>query len=144
MSAFFVEKETIDVVVSAMQKGAEDDWEYPCPGKELGLLLNAGEQSQVGKMLWTLNADAVRYRYQDLSAEEIAEMIPDNVWAYEHAPRALHSRMEVYKRARALLYQCNEGTCNQTDIYQQLERWAGNLACLIVADTEEYQATSWA
>lgn len=138
MSANIVEKETIDIVVTAMVCGTHKHSDYPRPPTPWAEQLEADEIDDVGRQLWTLNISAVEARYP---GEAVNEVIPVDFEpaAYKHSHR-IATRIEVYKQTMDLVYQCTEGPWIYTPAYKDLQKWASDLAHLIVRDLADYRS----
>ena len=127
MSAYIVEKETIDRIVTYLQAPDMRDHIDHCHPSLTG---TAHEQ---GQRLWTLNVRAVDSRYEERNAVNL----------YHHST-ALCSKAQALKSLRCYLYQCSEGGVPETPLFKALDTLSGDLALEIVGDLPEYAAAQWA
>ena len=132
MSAFFVGPATIDATVAAFlaQEGPLD--------------LTAA--TALGRALWAMNAEAVRWRY-DLDTgtpEERAEHQANlaEIVGYVWTPRDLTEAVTV-KSLDCLHYQCCEGPVRETALYGRLTALANHHDVSGVRETEEYERAPW-
>ena len=119
MSAFIVEKETIDAIV----------------GATISLLpasLNKGANSY-GRSLWAMNRRAVNQRYGELGKP----------LAYRYTSVPPQSKVQNYKTLRGFLYQCCEGGVPESKLYRVLESIAAGMAEDIVQSSGEYDRAEW-
>ena len=130
MSAYVVQKETIDRVLSACfqndpyvrdafnLRGAPDDY------------LNL-----VGQDLWKMNAAAVGCRYNEK---------PESLPAYRFTFRIQH-KVQYLKSCQCLHYQCSEGEMiEKLPLYKMLSLLIRDLQSSIIAGLTEYNEAQWA
>ena len=132
MSTFFVAPATVDATVAAFIAA------------EGPLSLEAA--TALGRSLWALNAEAVRWRY-DLDAgtpEERAEHAANlaAVAAYAWTPRDLTLAVMV-KSLDCLHYQCCEGSVRETALCGRLTALANHHDASGVRDADEYDQAPW-
>ena len=106
MSAFFVTKKTIDVVVMAMRPA---------------LMTNDDTANAFGRKLYEMNAEALRQRYQLDGTQELTDYLEEakNYTFEEHKDI---SDAQLIKSMNCLAYQCCEGDVDESDLYQRLEK----------------------
>lgn len=133
MSTFFVAPATIDAAVAAFIAD-----EGP---------LTSEAATELGRALWALNAEAVRWRYNlDTGTEaERAEHAANlaQAAAYAWTPRALTTAVMV-KSLDCLHYQCCEGPLRETTLYGRLTALANWHDASGVRETDEYDRAPWA
>lgn len=132
MSAFFVAPATIDAAVAAFI------------AHEGPLSLEAA--TALGRVLWALNAEAVRWRY-DLGAGSEAERAEHaasmaEAAAYEWTPRDLAEAVMV-KSLDCLHYQCCEGPVRETVLYGRLTTLSNAFDAGGIRETEAYERAPW-
>ena len=132
MSAFFVAPATIDAAVSAFI------------AKEGPLSLEAA--TELGRALWAMNAEAVRWRY-DLDTGTEAERAEHaasvaEAAAYEWTPRELALAVMV-KSLDCLHYQCCEGPVPETALYGRLTALSNAFDAGGLRETEAYEQAPW-
>lgn len=126
MSAFVVETQTIDRIVSYLLATYDT---------VLGVRTDEpGAGDRIGRELLALNVAAVNCRYDE------HEPVPE----YRYTPRRAVGRVRAYKSIQCLLYQCSEGEEFAADpAYVALEAAADRLAHAIVCDLPEYERSDW-
>jgi hypothetical protein len=131
MSAFVVEKSTIDAIVTyvmtAAKQGEISHLQYAIPGFEIPT--NA---QRFGQALLNMNIEAVDQRYKEMSDRE----------TYHYNPR-LEDLVVVYKAMECLIYQCSEGDVPESVLYQALERIKNELGSRIISGLPEYEEAVW-
>ena len=135
MSAFIVENETINRIVTAI----EFDRQRWTRDRRLAQFMahhscHAG--AELGKAMRDMNERAVAARY-DLSA--IVELSPGE---YEYST-VFASRAAVYRSLGCYLYQCSEGTVPEDPLYRALDEYHNELAHDIAQETDEVKARPW-
>lgn len=128
MSAFFVARATIDATVALVIA-------------EEGPLSPEGA-TDLGRALWAMNAEAVRWRY-DLdtgTSKERAEHAANlaEVATYAWTPRDLDVAVFV-KSLDCLVYQCAEGPCRETPLFQRLASVAISHTPSGIRETDSYR-----
>lgn len=125
MSAFIVNTECMDRVVGHVLKNARFFGGVDTESKGAG--------SRIGKILYTLNTEAVNYRYSET----------DSVPAYRYRERP-STPIQTYKSICSFLYQCCEGDqFTSTVAFQELEEMSYSLASRIIADLPEWAEAAW-
>jgi hypothetical protein len=129
MSTFFVARATIDAAVSA----------FIVKDGPLGL----DAATALGRELWAMNAEAVRWRY-DLDTCEPVEHAGNvaAVAAYVWTPCDL-SMAVLVKSLDCLHTQCCEGPVRETPLYGRLAALANRFDASGVRDTEDYARAPW-
>lgn len=136
MSAYVVEKSTIDVIVTYCFS--------PKPG--YGPQIAVREQicgsdatpDALGERLCDLNHAAVNTRY----ADDLTRVTKGAQEFYEHE-RTHATLPAVYKALTCLLYQCSEGDCPDSPVFKALERLKAAVAEEIISAMPEYTAAPW-
>ena len=116
MSAYIVEKKTIDRIVTYLDRkyhGAENP-------------------NQTGQRLWNLNTKAVDQRYD--------EKIPVELYKFSPEPCG---KVQLLKSLHCFLYQCSEGNVPESELYRDVDRLSNNLAVEIIDAMPEYQSSEW-
>ena len=132
MSAFFVAPATIDAAVSAFL------------AKEGPLSLEAA--TALGRALWAMNAEAVRWRYDlDTRSDEDRQEHTGNladVAAYAWTSRAL-TLVVMVKSLDCLFYQCSEGPVCNLPLFKRLEALTCQYEETGVQETVAYRRAPW-
>lgn len=129
MSAYVVEKITIDRVVAAIDAFPSKEVYYP----ELD-----GHPDQIGTKLWNLNIRAVAERYSE--EYDLCKQLR----LYKYRPPGAVSRPQLIKSTRCLLYQMNEGTVPQTELFKQLTGLCNDMMLDYISQQPEYDKAEWA
>ena len=131
MSAYIVDRETMDRVVTAIAT-------HDNPPR------HPDEITALGRELYALNLRAVLARYPNDTKEtapgpcDISD-IHDNF-----TPRRSNAtRVQLFKAMRCFLYQCSEGDVPDSDLFKAVERFADEFGAGIDQDGPEYQAAAW-
>jgi hypothetical protein len=135
MSAFVVEKETIDRVMWGLKYLSETS---------LGNTnYELSDLDRIGANLWNLNVRAVAYRYRLTDPTETSPR------QYRYGGSLLFQQSIAHKVAclkamECLIYQCTEGEQFETDPYfVMMEKAIQKMACAIVHDMPEYEKANW-
>jgi hypothetical protein len=138
MSAFVVERETIDRVMWGLKYISEVGF--------TGTNYEISDLDRIGENLWNLNLRAVAYRYR-LTPTDPA------VVTYKHyryggsllfREQPIAHKVACLKAMECLVYQCSEGEQFEADPYfKLLEKTVQRLACAIVHDMPEYEKAKW-
>jgi len=118
MSAFLVENETINKVVS-----------YMLPDNA-----SHADGTTLGAKLLTMNHVALKERYGDKMPESVK---------FRYKYKSYVGRVRqciVIKAMRCLRYQCSEGNVPESDLYKQLVKSLHQLALDIVDKLPEYES----
>lgn len=127
MSAFIVSTKTMNWIVTAILKGTDTFCGVPTSAADAG--------DRIGRILFTLNSEAVNYRYGD--DEVVLE------YRYRHQAHTAHP-IQAHKSISCLLYQCSEGKQFETSqAYLELERFQNKLADNIITSLPAWQAAKW-
>jgi hypothetical protein len=139
MSAYVVEDETINGVLSYLKHARDLDWLRRQILDETGCDVSTDEGcSKLGQAMFDLNCNAVEQRYGEGQAKEFRDL--DYAWRY--VPQ--QGLMQAYKSLGAWSYQCSEGDVPETRLlYSTMERVHAQLAHKIVSDLPAYQAAKW-
>lgn len=148
MSAFVVDRETMDRALSALfANGVYHDTifgENPRVGPLSALA------SRIGRRLWAMNIAAVEGRYPDCVGNDhipgwdgCRAMVETYVWQGKPAQATLHELMQPYKSLRCLIYQCSEDPVHGSPEFRELERCAGKVAHALVEALPAYDRARW-
>ena len=91
--------------------------------------------TKIGRKLFLMNRRALGARYECSSRFPLSQFV--------FAKWADATPVEQFKAMRCLLYQCCEGEVPNSQLYDELNRAAGELAQRIVQDLPEYDKASW-
>ena len=129
MSAWIVEKETIDRVVEGI---ASDTWNGQI---FMGIDTQTDEgKSQIGKLLWNANHRAVNQRYGE----------NNRAGPYRFTYRVKNnSPVQLCKAVCCLRYQMSEGNVPDSKIYKELSKQIEIQQSAIVSALPEYAAADW-
>jgi hypothetical protein len=119
MSAFIVSDETMHRVVQAM------DLYAPSPDY---LTKDDEANTMVGRMLFSMNNDAIRERYQDRYPDMFCDP-QDYVYQPVEATTG-----ELYRAVACFTYQCAEGSVPESELYKLVEMVERQLAGVITSD----------
>ena len=124
MSAYFVEKETVDGAIGAILHS--------------GFFMSLEQATSLGRSLWLLNAVALEQRYEEQTAQDYLDTINTYVWQ----PQA-QDRLVLIKALDCLVYQCSEGNVPKSDLYQWASGIADKMAGPALRKTQGYYAAPW-
>jgi hypothetical protein len=129
MSAYIVEKKTIDLIVSHIYGKRLDNIHayYPAVFEAY-----KGDPAKLGQNLWAMNVKAVDQRYQENN--------PVNLYKYESC---VSSPVQIYKSLQCYLYQCAEGKVQESPLYKDMERMKHSLASDIICAMPAYEKAAW-
>jgi len=136
MSAFIVSKQTMDRAVFAMQSG--DVYETSKGENE--------SPTELGRMLYRLNAAAVGERYNE---NQWAEMpgpmdISDIHELYVHSIPLNETQLGKLKALQCLSYQCNEGDVVTTSsLFKRIERRIADITYNVISNMPGYVRAQW-
>lgn len=140
MSAYIVEDQTINRIVSHLEHDRDAEWMRRKVASVLGM--SRFDALALASAMFALNVEAVESRYGDSATygtHEGSFRPLDFAYSYESA-----NTFQVLKSLKCWLYQCSEGDIpERSDLFRVLEQYAGELACGIVADMPAYEAASW-
>ena len=145
MSAFIVETETIDRIVTWVDGKLYRDHPYlyskfgeavgvGCRPTEWQIVHSDKLPNTLGQKLAAMNAAAVDQRYEERNPVQI----------YRWKPARQTSPVQVLKSLQCLLYQCSEGDVPERPLYKVLEDAISYLAQEIVRGMPEYERVAWA
>jgi hypothetical protein len=129
VSAYVVEKKTMDRVVATVYAFPSRDVYYP----ELD-----GDPDQIGSKLWNLNVRAVAERYGE--KYDLCKQLR----LYKYRAPGYIDRLQQIKSIRCLLYQLSEGSVPKTKLYQELEDLCNQLMLAYISTLPEYDQAEWA
>lgn len=107
------------------------------------------DAEEIYKKLYQFNFNAYHERYDGRHDDEcVIEAFPD---VEIHKPVKYKDgfivvekwHYQMLKSMECYLYQCNEGDCPKSEIYQAVKQFKNNLMCFIVHNSAEYQAAKW-
>lgn len=130
MSAFEVEKATIDKVVTMLYADKLSS-------------TDCAQLDAVGLRLWEMNHLALKARYgaDEPHGVKYEHQVPKGY--YSHNPPTLAVRCAMLKAANCFLYQCSEGDVPELALYCEVAKARHDLALAIVSDLPEYEAAPW-
>lgn len=120
MSAYIVDKKTIDRVVTYMTE--RDSF------MEFGVI----SPDEMGQSLWQLNTDSVNSRYNEANVCD--------VYKYSRTPT---TAVQTLKSLVCLMYQSCEEDCYKKELYLLLVKLKNQIAIDICYDLPEYDAAEW-
>jgi len=130
MSAFIVSDGTMDLVVSAAIKIAEDRGN----GQFANILTRRSEAGDlIGAKLYALNHEAVAQRYDE----------GESSTPYRWQPAGYQNRVRWYKAIQCLRYQCAEGDAPETPLYAELTALERIVASYIIDELPAYKEAPW-
>src|SRR5205807_959972 len=139
MSAFMVEDQTINRVVTWLKREVQDgrfrlDW----LAREYGVDLTSDNwDEKLAQAMFQLNCEGVNARYGEGEAEKFRPL------NFMYKTEIYHSLVQVLKSLRCWKYQCSEGDVPDTKLYQFFEEVGHHLAVQIVMDLPEYDTATW-
>ena len=129
MSAFIVNQDTINQIVTALLHG-----DFPYTETKLEEIGLAGDPQQLGRAMMILNGDAVKQRYGD--------KIDTGCLPYRFRPIPV-SEIQTFKSLECWLYQCTEGDVPDTKLYKIMSDFCHVYASRIIAKLPEYEFAYW-
>ena len=146
MSEFIVEDETINRIVTRLDRGRNGAGRNWAEGATY-IMQRLGDHdvptnpAELGQAMMDLNAQAIVNRYED--REPAREMLPE-AERYAFSPK-LDGRHTVLKSVECWLYQCTEGDIPETsDLFRIMQDYSHQLAHAIAASAPEYEQANWA
>lgn len=124
MSAYFVEKETVDGAICAILHS--------------GFLMSLEQATTLGRSLWLLNAAALEQRYEDESATDYLEEITAYTWAPQRK-----DQVTLIRALDCLLYQCSEGSVPEAKLFKWAQEIADRLAGPHLRSSQAYYNAPW-
>jgi len=135
MSAFVVDDRVINEVVSWLilkQRDPHFERSYRTILEPIGYHLESGDEARLAHDMFDLNVRAVDARYGPGQASEFREL--NFKWAFTLNV----TTMQIYKFLRSWLYQCSEGTADQTPLWKAMRKMRSAIAEYVVETSEEY------
>lgn len=123
MSAYIVDKKTIDRIVSGMLQLKLNH--------EMGDI-DIIDNNDLGQKLWDMNAAAVDQRYEETNTKQTYTFNSVDV-----------SIIQAFKSLRCFMYQCSEGDIPDTDLYKQMDIISDRMSNNIVYDLPAFDAAEW-
>ena len=132
MSAFMVEDKTINKIVSWL---AEDRDIKPWLNHVHPEVKLNGEESlaEFGQALFDMNAESINQKYGENQAQEFRPM--DYSWHFE-TPQP---DIPIFAALECLLYQCCEGTVDESMLYKTMDSISNYLAKRIIHKLKAYE-----
>lgn len=94
--------------------------------------------------MMALNVEAVRQRYEPDENGDLPGPIGFQLDAYRYQAKHTPSKIQVLKSLQCWLYQCTEGNVPETSsLYQTMKKLEGELALMIVSESQEYETAEW-
>lgn len=115
MSAYVVEKKTIDRIVTYLKDTNKTH-----------------DPNALGQMLWDLNIKSVNSVYD--------EQGPTDTYKYNWMPTR---KIQVLKSMACFLYQSCEGGLHEEELYKFIDKERNALAVTIVYGLPEYEESEW-
>ena len=135
MSAYLVDKETIDKILTGLKETYTTGYSYTGQYLEQfagGKLDNDEALTAIGQKMWDLNCQSVNDRYNEKGRA------PRYKYAFAHT-----HRIATYKALQCLTYQSCEGDNDQTPLYLALTKVEHALAAEIIRNLPQYDACRW-
>lgn len=139
MSAFVVDHKTINIILTYLQNTQTDENHLRRPFIELGYDIESDIES-LGVDLLAMNQDAVMYRYPDCDAMNLPGPVDPPDYSFRPEPA---SRVQVYKSATCLRYQCSEGNIPHCKLFHALNKFVHGLAYSIISKLPAYERAYW-
>lgn len=137
MSAFVVEDKTINKVVTKLAYDRNGDW-LKRKLNESGYDLETHEGKQkLGRAMFSLNIRAVNMRYDDKPADQFRPL------NYRFKLEGNETKVACLKALHCWHYQCTEGDCDQSPLYNLMKEVAHSWADDIVSKLPEYENVLW-
>lgn len=138
MSAFIVKDETINKIVTFLQRKAHSNTYWPSD-----LIKHAGynlqEQKEAMRLateMFQLNVHTVEERYPNVDPSDFRDL--NFQFKIVSCPM-----MHAYKALECWRYQCNEGTVPQSFLYTLMDRVMFAMAHTMVTNMPEYANAPW-
>jgi hypothetical protein len=125
MSAFIVEKEIIDSIVTYVF-GMNMDTDF------FKRNTDTQNENELGQFLWDVNYKAVNQRYNEDDSPE--------KYTFQLNPK---NPCQVYKFLECLLYQCSEGDVYESKEFRLIEQIQHSVAKRIIELTPQYKNAEW-
>ena len=131
MSAFVIRNQEMDRCVGAI---FHERYGSYAVASFCGKPLEEWDKSELGRMLYAMNASAVAERYNEA---------PEDCSSYRFQQQHVGPIVAGIKALDCLHYQCSEGDTDQTEPYRELERVIGLLCASVVREMPAYQRAEW-
>lgn len=133
MSAFVVETQTIDNILTALETMNRRQGWPERRLKELGFELGPEGFNALGQAMLQLNVDAYNHHYEGSQPVE----------SYRHRYRSI-SPLQGYKSLQCWLYQCSEGDVPNQPLFTFFhDKVKPIMADGIIADIPQYDRCTW-
>lgn len=144
MSAYTVEKITIDRIVTIIANNQRFSWFIKGKPENYALcFLTDEEKNALGKRLWKMNRLSVEKRYkdrkQDGKIEDVYFYEPVNLFSYS----AQAGKAQEYKSLQCFIYQCSEGLVADCKLLKMIKSFQNIIANEIIEALPEYQKAGW-
>lgn len=136
MSAYVVENETINRVISAIINSPLTTYRWPLGNLGYNLDTETDRQRLCHDMT-ALNVKAVRDRYENDEQDDVSDL-------YRYKMELSLNPVQPYKSLECYLYQCNEGDNDKTPLFKALEVVKARMAAKIISSMPAYEAAEWA
>lgn len=133
MSAFVVQNDVINAVVTYLSGRNAQTIQRLILAETGHNIATRDGRIALGTAMHTLNCQAVDARY---GAGDSAAC------SYRYAGKIVDA-VQAYKWLRCWLYQCTEGTIDETPLYATMERVSDALAHHIVSNLPRYEQAEW-
>ena len=132
MSAFVVNKETIEKVICGIQLLKRKHGESYI-STILGSHYKNLSRNKFANQLWAMNSRAVNQRYteQDTAPEANNFSI------------SFCSLTDAYKATQCFIYQCSEGDVPSDNLFKKIDQLKSIMAETIVEESEDYDKATW-
>ena len=139
MSAWIVNKENIDRIITAAQTLRDETW---LPSDFVDSLSPwESDLDAFGTALWKMNVEAVKQRYgrpiKDLPGS------PGSRLPKYHFTRSDVDIFQLLKSVQCFLYQCSEGDVPETDLYKFVRKIEDRLCHYCATTDSRYDAANW-
>lgn len=134
MSAYVVDDETINSIVTYFASPRRDAWERRQIEEALEQIGTIGDtfEEKLGNSMFELNCNAVDQRYGDNQAQEFRTL------DYKFKPEYHAGGYGVYDRLGTWLYQCSEGDVPESSVlFKAMQTLYANLAHTFFRDMRE-------
>lgn len=133
MSVYIVSDETINKILAGIRESQlGNNWTKNLPYIK-GTILDSPDLAKLGEKMLSMNRRAVNYRYNEKNAR-----IPFRFRAVE-----MTSHVQLLKSIQCFLYQCSEGKTPHMALYKALEKYAGDLAIMMINKTPDWERATW-
>ena len=144
MSAFLVEKKTIDRMVTAIKRGlmGSDNGFYTRLLDEMGFTPPFDDDfTTMGRLFYELNEYSLMMRYKGENSRAASGSYEFKSLPFDDVSMR---KIQVIKTLDCYLYQSCEGFCPDALIYKAVERWREWLVNTIITASADYENADWA